>query len=54
VAANGGSDLDFIPDGDRELAPKVVAIIRRGYVSGLFCLRRSGCHPGNAADFAIF
>jgi arylsulfatase A-like enzyme len=37
VAANGGSDLVYLPSGDRDLARKVVeALARQDYVSGLF------------------
>ncbi|HYB41247.1 MAG TPA: alkaline phosphatase family protein [Candidatus Methylomirabilis sp.] len=37
VAANGGSDLVYIPKGDRALAGRVVAaLLKQDYVSGLF------------------
>ena len=37
VAANGGSDLIYLPDGDRELARRVVEFLStQDYVSGLF------------------
>ncbi|GDX38832.1 nucleotide pyrophosphatase [Methylocystaceae bacterium] len=37
IAANGGSDLVYIPDGDRELAKRVVEFLSsQDYVSGLF------------------
>jgi hypothetical protein len=37
VAANGGSDLIYLPDGDRELARRVVDFLStQDYVSGLF------------------
>ncbi len=37
VAANGGSDLIYLPTGDKALAAKVVAFLsRQDYVSGLF------------------
>ena len=47
VAANGGSDLIYIPDGDRETATKVVdALLKQDYVSGLFVHSRFGRIPG--------
>jgi Type I phosphodiesterase / nucleotide pyrophosphatase len=47
VAANGGSDLVYIPDGDRETATKVVdALLKQDYVSGLFVHSRFGSIPG--------
>jgi hypothetical protein len=47
VAANGGSDLVYIPDGDRETAMKVVdALLKQDYVSGLFVHSRFGRIPG--------
>ena len=37
VASNGGSDLVYLPTGDKDLAPKVVAALSaQDYVSGLF------------------
>jgi len=37
VAANGGSDLIYLPDGDRKLARRVVEFLStQDYVSGLF------------------
>ncbi len=37
VAANGGSDLIYLPEGDKELAAKIVAALSaQDYVSGLF------------------
>jgi hypothetical protein len=47
VAANGGSDLVYIPDGDRETATKVVdALLKQDYVSGLFVHSQFGRIPG--------
>jgi hypothetical protein len=47
VAANGGSDLLYIPDGDRETATKVVdALLKQDYVSGLFVHSKFGPIPG--------
>ena len=37
VAVNGGSDLIYIPDGDKSVARQVVdALLTQDYVSGLF------------------
>ena len=37
VAANGGSDLVYLPNDDRALAAKVVeALLAQDYISGLF------------------
>jgi hypothetical protein len=50
VAANGGSDLVYIPDGDRETARSVVdALLKQDYVSGLFVHSRFGKIPGTLA-----
>ncbi len=47
VAANGGSDLVYIPDGDPAIATKVVdALLAQDYVSGLFVHSRFGEIPG--------
>jgi type I phosphodiesterase/nucleotide pyrophosphatase len=47
VAANGGSDLVYIQDGDRDTATKVVdALLAQDYVSGLFVHSRFGRIPG--------
>ncbi len=56
VAANGGSDLVYIPDGDRETATKVVdALLMQDYVSGLFVHSRFGRIPGTLplSDIAL-
>ncbi len=56
VAANGGSDLVYIPDGDRETAVKVVdALLKQDYVSGLFVHSRFGKISGTLAlsDIAL-
>lgn len=43
VAANGGSDLIYIPDGDRDLAKRVVEFLStQDYVSGLFVSENLG------------
>ncbi len=47
VAANGGSDLIYLPDGDQEMAAKVVkALLSQDYVSGLFVDKKLGAYPG--------
>jgi Type I phosphodiesterase / nucleotide pyrophosphatase len=47
VAANGGSDLIYIPDGDAALAGSVVAaLLTQDYVSGIFVDPRLGKIPG--------
>lgn len=54
VAANGGSDLVYIPDGDREIARKVVEILSgQDYVSGLFVSDDLGKIPGTLPISAI-
>lgn len=47
IAANGGSDLIYVLDGDKELAGGVVkALLAQDYVSGLFVDGRLGKFPG--------
>jgi arylsulfatase A-like enzyme len=47
VAANGGSDLIYVPDGDKALAGKVVAaLLTQDYVSGIFVGEQFGKIPG--------
>jgi hypothetical protein len=47
VAANGGSDLIYIPDGDKAIAKRVVdALLAQDYVSGLFVDSKLGKFPG--------
>ncbi|MCJ2051519.1 alkaline phosphatase family protein [Methylobacterium sp. J-070] len=47
VAANGGSDLVYLPGGDAALARRVVAALsRQDYVSGLFVSAALGAIPG--------
>ena len=47
VAANGGSDLIYLPDGDQNLAKRVVAaLLVQDYVSGIFVDSRLGKIPG--------
>jgi hypothetical protein len=54
VAANGGSDLVYIPSGDKALAAKVVALLSaQDYVSGLFVDDSFGPIPGTLPLSAI-
>jgi hypothetical protein len=54
VAANGGSDLVYIPGKDRALTAKVVeALLAQDYVSGLFVDAEIGSFPGTLPMSAI-
>jgi Type I phosphodiesterase / nucleotide pyrophosphatase len=56
VAANGGSDLVYIPDGDKALAKRIVeALMTQDYVSGLFVDSKLGKFPGTLSldDIAL-
>jgi Type I phosphodiesterase / nucleotide pyrophosphatase len=54
VASNGGSDLVYLPDGDKELARRVVDIMAaEDYVSGLFVSDDLGPLPGTLPISAI-
>jgi hypothetical protein len=54
VAANGGSDLVYIPGKDRALAARVVdALLAQDYVSGLFVDDDLGAIPGTLPLSAI-
>jgi hypothetical protein len=47
IAANGGSDLVYLPNNDRKLAEKIVkALLEQDYVSGLFVRDDLGRFPG--------
>jgi hypothetical protein len=47
VTANGGSDLIYLPDGDRDLAKRVVdTLLSEDYVSGIFVDGKLGKFPG--------
>ncbi len=47
VAANGGSDLVYLPDGDKAVAGRVIeALLAQDYVSGLFVDKALGSFPG--------
>jgi len=54
VAANGGSDLIYIPSGDRELAQRTIdALLAQDYVSGLFVDDHLGTFAGTLPLSAI-
>ena len=54
VASNGGSDLVYLPKGDKALAVKVVAALaKQDYVSGLFVDDSLGSIPGTLPLSAI-
>ena len=54
VAANGGSDLVYVPDGDRDRARRIVdALLAQDYVSGLFVADALGPLPGTLPLSAI-
>ncbi len=47
VAANGGSDLIYLPDGDKALAKQIVdMLLTQDYVSGIFVDSKLGKFPG--------
>ncbi len=47
VAANGGSDLVYLPNNDKKLAAQIVkALLEQDYVSGLFVRDDLGRFPG--------
>ena len=47
VAANGGSDLIYIPDGDTATAKRIVdVLLTQDYVSGIFVDSKLGKFPG--------
>jgi hypothetical protein len=56
VAANGGSDLIYLPDGDKTMAKRVVDfLLTQDYVSGLFVDSKLGRFPGTLSldDIAL-
>lgn len=54
VAANGGSDLVYLPDGDKALARQVVDLLAaQDYVSGIFVSDDLGPIPGTLPISAI-
>jgi Type I phosphodiesterase / nucleotide pyrophosphatase len=47
VAANGGSDLIYLPDGDKDLAKRIVeTLLQEDYTSGIFVDAKLGKFPG--------
>ena len=47
VATNGGSDLIYLPDGDKAIAKRVIDfLLTQDYVSGIFVDSRLGKYPG--------
>jgi len=47
VAANGGSDLIYLPDDDKDLAKKIVDyLLSQDYISGIFVDTKLGKFPG--------
>jgi hypothetical protein len=47
VAANGGSDLIYLPDGDKAVAKRLVDfLLTQDYVSGIFIDSKLGKFPG--------
>jgi len=47
VAANGGSDLIYLPDGDKAMAKRIVdVLLTQDYVSGIFVNSKLGKFPG--------
>jgi hypothetical protein len=56
VAANGGSDLIYLPDGDKVVAKRLVDfLLTQDYVSGLFVDAKLGKYPGalSLGDIAL-
>ncbi|HEY7246906.1 MAG TPA: alkaline phosphatase family protein, partial [Xanthobacteraceae bacterium] len=47
VATNGGSDLIYLPDGDKEMAKRAIDfLLTQDYVSGIFVDSKLGRYPG--------
>jgi Type I phosphodiesterase / nucleotide pyrophosphatase len=56
VAANGGSDLIYLPDGDKAMAKRIIdALLTEDYVSGIFVDSKLGKFPGTLSldDIAL-
>jgi predicted AlkP superfamily pyrophosphatase or phosphodiesterase len=56
VAANGGSDLIYIPDGDKATAKRIIdVLLAQDYVSGIFVDSKLGKFPGTLSldDIAL-
>jgi Type I phosphodiesterase / nucleotide pyrophosphatase len=55
VATNGGSDLIYLPNRDRELAARTVkALLEQDYVSGIFVDDALGSYPGALPLSALY
>jgi predicted AlkP superfamily pyrophosphatase or phosphodiesterase len=56
VAANGGSDLIYVPDGDKAMAKRIIdVLLAQDYVSGIFVDPKLGKFPGTLSldDIAL-
>jgi predicted AlkP superfamily pyrophosphatase or phosphodiesterase len=56
VAANGGSDLIYLPDGDKAMAKRIIdVLLAEDYVSGIFVDSKLGKFPGTLSldDIAL-
>jgi predicted AlkP superfamily pyrophosphatase or phosphodiesterase len=56
VAANGGSDLIYVPDGDKAIAKRIVdVLLTQDYASGIFVDSKLGKFPGTLSldDIAL-
>jgi hypothetical protein len=54
VAANGGSDLIYIPDGDKAMTKRIIdVLLTEDYVSGIFVDSKLGKYPGTLSLDAI-
>jgi hypothetical protein len=56
VAANGGSDLIYVPDGDKAIAKRIIdTLLAQDYVSGIFVDSKLGKFPGTLSldDIAL-
>ena len=56
VAANGGSDLIYVPDGDKSMAKRIVdVLLAQDYVSGIYIDSKLGKFPGTLSlnDIAL-
>ena len=56
VAANGGSDLIYVPDGDKSTAKRIVdVLLAQDYVSGIYIDSKLGKFPGTLSlnDIAL-
>jgi arylsulfatase A-like enzyme len=55
VAANGGSDLVYVPSGDKALTARIVEVLgKQDYVSGIFADDRVGDQRGTLPLSAIY